>query len=178
MNHLMLDLETMGDTSYSSIVAIGAVEFNIITGETGREFYEIVDLESCLQAGLTVTGSTIMWWLQQNHEARMNLVYQSKVSLYVALSRFQMFMQDCPPDIEIWSKPPRFDMSILANAYHKLNFKIPWNHRNERCVRTLISLARNDDFTEIEFGGSPHNVIEDCYHQIHICKTIFNDLYK
>lgn len=36
-HHLMLDIETMGNESFSSIVSIGALEFNIETGELGKE---------------------------------------------------------------------------------------------------------------------------------------------
>ncbi len=46
--HLMLDIETMGNESFSSIVSIGALEFNIETGKTGKEFYVNVDLQSCM----------------------------------------------------------------------------------------------------------------------------------
>ena len=70
LGHLMLDLETMGNESHSVICSIGAVEFDIITGETGRAFYEMVSLQSCLDLGLKVTGSTIEWWLGQNEAAR------------------------------------------------------------------------------------------------------------
>ncbi len=34
--HLMLDIETMGTESFSSIVSIGALEFDIETGKTGK----------------------------------------------------------------------------------------------------------------------------------------------
>jgi hypothetical protein len=52
--HLMLDIETMGNESFSSIVSIGALEFDIETGKTGREFYVNVDLQSCMDLGLIV----------------------------------------------------------------------------------------------------------------------------
>ena len=42
--HLMVDIETMGNQSNSAIVSIGAVEFNMATGETGKEFYTNVSL--------------------------------------------------------------------------------------------------------------------------------------
>ena len=47
-SHLMLDLETMGTKSNSAIISIGAVEFDILTGKTGREFYRNVSLQSCI----------------------------------------------------------------------------------------------------------------------------------
>lgn len=69
----MLDIETMGNESFSSIVSIGALEFDIETGKTGKEFYVNVDLQSCMDLGLIVNASTIMWWLNQNEQARKDL---------------------------------------------------------------------------------------------------------
>jgi len=70
---VMLDLETMGKKSNAAIVSIGAVEFDIETGKTGREFYKVVDLQSCLDLGLKVEASTIYWWLMQSEAARKRI---------------------------------------------------------------------------------------------------------
>lgn len=48
MNHVMLDIETLGNQSNSVITSLGAVEFNLETGETGREFWQNIDVQSCL----------------------------------------------------------------------------------------------------------------------------------
>ena len=56
LGHVMLDLETMGRDSNAVICSIGVVEFDINTGETGREFFAKVDIQSCLDRGLTVNG--------------------------------------------------------------------------------------------------------------------------
>jgi len=82
---VMLDLETMGRKSNSAIVSIGAVEFNIETGETGREFYAVIDLNSCLDFGLKVQADTIYFWLQQNQAARDAICCDDKHSLIAAL---------------------------------------------------------------------------------------------
>ena len=73
MNNIMLDIETLGDVSYSSILSIGAVKFDINTGETGDTFYVTVDLQSCLDAGLIITASTFNWWLEKDEAARNSL---------------------------------------------------------------------------------------------------------
>ena len=39
-SHLMLDLETMGTKSNSAIISIGAVEFDILTGKTGKRILQ------------------------------------------------------------------------------------------------------------------------------------------
>ncbi|MBK0004878.1 3'-5' exonuclease, partial [Erwinia sp. S38] len=46
MNHLMIDLETMGNKPNAAIVSIGAVFFEPDSGEIGNTFYSNVQLES------------------------------------------------------------------------------------------------------------------------------------
>ena len=50
MNHLMIDLETMGNKPNAPIVSIGAVFFEPSTGELGDEFYRVVSLKSSMDA--------------------------------------------------------------------------------------------------------------------------------
>jgi len=50
MLDVMLDLETMGNGSSAAIIAIGAVEFDMVEGTLGNEFYSVVDLDSSVQA--------------------------------------------------------------------------------------------------------------------------------
>ena len=83
--HLMLDIETMGNESFSSIVSIGALEFDIETGKTGKEFYVNVDLQSCMDLGLIVNASTVMWWLNQNEQARKDLTDRTVLPIQKAL---------------------------------------------------------------------------------------------
>jgi hypothetical protein len=167
--HLMLDIETMGNESFSSILSIGAVEFDIETGKTGKEFYVNVDLQSCMDLGLIVNASTIMWWMQQNEQARKDLVKKNALSIQKALLEFLEF---CNKDYEIWGNSARFDCGILQNAYNKAGIPIPWDFRKERCVRTLVSFA-----PEIKYNynsiGTAHNAIDDCKFQIGYCSEIW-----
>ena len=127
--HLMLDIETMGSESYSAIVSIGAVEFDIETGETGKEFYTNIDLQSCLDAGLVVTAGTVMWWMQQNEDARKKLT-EDTIPLKEALLKFGSF---CTKRHQVWGNSARFDCGILQNAYNKMDIQLPWNYGSERC---------------------------------------------
>ena len=52
MNHLMIDLETMGNKPNAPVVSIGAVFFEPSTGELGEEFYHVVSLKSSMDGGL------------------------------------------------------------------------------------------------------------------------------
>lgn len=172
--HLMLDIETMGNESFSSIISIGALEFDIKTGKTGKEFYTNIDLQSCLDLGLIVNGSTIMWWLSQNEQARKDLIERSSLPLKEALFEFSKF---CNKDYEIWGNSVRFDCGILQNAYNKAKIPIPWDFRKERCVRTLVSF--NPDIkNNFSNSGTVHNALSDCYFQVSYCSAIWSSLHN
>lgn len=172
--HLMLDIETMGNESYSSIVSIGALEFDIETGKTGREFYINVDLQSCIDLGLIINASTVMWWLNQNEQARKDLTNNTAYPIRQALLEFANF---CNKDYQIWGNSARFDCGILQNAYNKANMPTPWDFRKERCVRTLVSF--NPEIkNNCVFEGTAHNALSDCYFQVEYCSAIWSSLHN
>jgi len=170
----MVDLETMGNHSNSCIISIGALEFNLDTGETGREFYQNVDLQSCLNAGFTVDASTIYWWLQQSTAARLSLFNKESSDIDTVLHLFNMFTNS---DEIIWGNSARFDLGILENAYAKTGIDKHWNYYNERDVRTLVMFApeikQNYPRTSIA-----HNALADCYHQVGYCSAIWQAIQQ
>lgn len=174
--HVMIDIETMSDAPGGAIISIGAVEFNMETGKTGKEFYVNVSLQNSLDLGLTVTANTIMWWLQQSDEARKSLTESSGEPLAAALQSFSGFIKDCGgKECQVWGNGPTFDISNLIAAYHKIQVPIPWDFRNERCVRTLVSLAPIIK-SMTKFYGVAHNALADCYHQIKYCSETYRKI--
>ncbi len=173
---VMLDLETMGNKSNAAIVSIGAVEFNIETGETGREFYDVIDLQSCLDKGLMIQASTIYWWLQQSDEARKRICANGG-DLSLVLQRFTYWMEDCIDKVKIWGNGARFDIGLLEDAYVACNLKTPWYFRSEMDVRTLVAFA---PYIKANYSmiGVEHDPIDDCKHQIGYCVEIWNLINK
>lgn len=169
---VMLDLETLGNKSNSALLSIGAVEFNIETGETGREFYKVIDLQTCLDVGLIINASTFYWWMQQNQTARDAICNDKKFALGTVLHMFSAWMKDCIQGIEIWGNGARFDIGIMEDAYVACGYqKMPWDFRSERDVRTLVSFAP-DIKANHPFTGTVHHPIDDCKHQIRYCHSI------
>lgn len=174
--HLMIDLESMGVKSGSAIISIGAVEFNMITGETGQEFKINISLESCIKVGLIMDANTVMWWLKQSDGARSSLIQEPIVDINMALLGLAEFIRKCGgQDCEIWGNSPRFDLEKLDAAYHAIGMNIPWDFRKERCVRTLVSF-----YPEIKnmtkFVGVAHDAVYDCFHQIKYCSETFRKI--
>lgn len=121
----MLDLETLGTTPGSAIIAIGAVKFG--ASEIHSEFYQRVDIKSCVAAGLTMDPDTVMWWLQQPDEARLEITKEGQVLPSV----LQFFYEWCytahrdTQEIEMWGNGASFDNTLLAVAYSKFGLRPP-----------------------------------------------------
>lgn len=175
---VMLDLETLGNKSNSAILSVGAVEFNLKTGETGHEFYQVIDLQSCLDLGLTVEASTIYWWLQQSQQARDAICHEPK-HLSLVVHEFNKWMQDCIEKVNIWGNAARFDIGKLEDAYIACGWKKnPWYFRSERDVRTLVAFAP-DIKAKLPFESDfSHHPISDCKHQIKYCCKIWKKMNK
>lgn len=171
MKHVMIDIETMSNQSHSAIVSIGAVRFDLKTGEIGEKFYINVDLQSSLDAGLIINASTLMWWLNQSEEARKKIT-EPGFTLEVALTSLSAFITK---EDEVWGNSARFDLGILSDAYGALNRQVPWDFRKERCVRTLVAFAPEVKAAEPNTGVA-HDALSDCIFQINYCSKTFNKL--
>ena len=171
----MLDIETLGTQSNSVIISIGAVRFNLETGETGEEFYKNIDIDTCLDMGLKVSGKTIQWWLSQSGSAR-DALKKDQGGLHSVLFHLSEFINEKD---YVWGNSARFDLGLLSDAYNKINVNIPWDFRNELDVRTLVYLnpiIKKDIVKENK--GVAHNAIDDCKLQIKYCSKIHKNLYK
>jgi hypothetical protein len=176
MKHLMIDLETLGNKPGCVITSIAAVQFDMKSGETGAEFYQKIDLQSCLDLGLFVQASSIQWWFEQPKEAQLEL-FKDTNNITKTLFDFKQFIDSIKPsELKVWGNSARFDLGILAKAYYIAKHKeIPWKYTLERDVRTLASF--NPDIKKNEvFVGVKHNPIDDCKHQIKYCSKIWVSL--
>lgn len=184
MNNVMLDLESLGQEPGNVIVTLSAVQFDIETGAIGKVFHESISIADSLKQGLTIDPSTVMWWLTQNENARIQMVetQNNPDSLSEVLYKFDTWLNHLhhatlrelykKSDIHIWGRGPRFDMGLLSYAYKLIGYKwTPWDFRKELCVRTYESI-RPDIKKEIDKKrvGVLHNGVDDAKHQIkYVC---------
>lgn len=171
MKNVMVDLETLGNGSNSVILSIGAVLFDD-TG-IGNEFDINVDPQSCVDAGLKIDVSTVMWWMKQSDAARKALNKDDTATLQVALGEFTMFMRRTGA-VYVWGNGATFDNVILSNAYKAVDMDVPWKFYNDRCYRTLKNLYPNvEQPADI---GTAHNALDDARwqatHAVEILKFI------
>lgn len=166
MKHIMVDLETLDNSSTSCIVSIGAVLFDFEKDEVYETWYLTVDANSCVKAGLTMSPDTVLWWLKQSDEARAMFKEQGS-SLESALKLFGAWVQGHDPE-GVWGNGADFDNVILATAYKAVGQKLPWKYYKNRCFRTM----KNCFPVELKREGTHHNAVDDAVHQMKQLKLI------
>jgi hypothetical protein len=174
MKHICIDIETLGTKPGSVILSIGAVQFDIVTGETGKQFYINIDAVDSQKNGLTIDASTALWWMKQSDEARKSLE-DNCTTLKAALNSFEAWLEDInDKDVQIWANAPSFDLILLRSAYEAIEMGAPWFYWQERCIRTLI--AFNPILKKQIVNEFPHNAMGDCLYQIKYCVAIYNSI--
>ena len=156
MSNVMLDLETMGNSARAAIIAIGAVKFD--KSGLGSEFYEVVDLQSSVNLGLTMDTSTVLWWMKQGDTARAAFDRKG-MPITIALKAFSDWMETDQP---VWGNGASFDNVILSTAYRLAGMDQPWKFWNDRCYRTLKSLKPG---IKMQRTGTYHNALDDAKSQ-------------
>ncbi|MFS6936166.1 3'-5' exonuclease [Klebsiella oxytoca] len=182
MNHLMVDLETMGNKPAAPIVTIGAVFFDPQTGDLGAEFYVAVNLASAMDQGATPDGDTILWWLKQSSEARAAICTDDTKHIAEALSELSSFISrnsDNPRYLKVWGNGANFDNVILRSAYDRAGQTCPWQFWNDSDVRTMVLLGKKlgfDPKRNMPFDGVAHNALADARHQAKYISAIWQKL--
>ena len=179
----MLDIETLATVPGAVILSIAAVEFDIETGKTGREFFWKIDLKDSMANGFFIDPDTLLWWLEQDPEVlKQNIKPDglTKPLKMVMEDIVHTFRYSLDKDIQVWGNSNRFDLGILIPYVQKVTNTPIWKYSKERDVRTLVSL--NPDIKgEVvvqakEDGADLHNPIVDCKVQIEYCTKIYNSL--
>ncbi len=169
----MLDLETMGQGTNAAIVAIGAVKFELETGMIGAKFYKVVDLHSCVEIGLEIDASTVIWWLGQNKGAK-DLIINGAVHIKEALEEFTQFYRDNDKGF-VWGNGSTFDNIIMENAYKKAGMNPPWHYTLHRDVRTVVDIAKRLGIAAHSkiVIGTAHSAVDDAIHQANFVMNYF-----
>ncbi|SEG13573.1 3'-5' exonuclease [Marinobacterium lutimaris] len=203
--YIMIDGETAGTGPTSALFSIGAVAYNPMTGEVDIDnaFCSNIDLQSCIDAGLTIDGEAIYWWLERSTEARAGICeatttteidengtrrqHTKRYSLLEVLTDFSDWM--APYNAEYcrinkprhegvasamaWSNGADFDLPILANAYRAIGHAKPWAAFQGRCYRTDKSAGWG---IKMERTGTHHNALDDAISQAQHHIDIVNEL--
>lgn len=165
MKHLMVDLETLGKTSDSIILSIGAVSFEM-DGSTGPEI-ELFPLVDQQITNRKIEWSTIQWWMKQEEKARLSIADAVREgSLLNCLLTLDIFCKEhLDEKFKVWANGAAFDIAMLNHAFDQYKMLTPWSYRNVFDCRTMVYMSKIST-KKYEGTGVKHSAIDDCKWQI------------
>lgn len=176
--HCMLDLETLGTEPGCVILQIGGVAFDLKGGTGLHHFYTNVSIQSCLNAGLHVKGSTVEFWLTQDEDARKGLLEPKPILLAYALGDFCRWFVDTGCRY-VWGHGATFDPPIFAEAWSRaLPGGLPWEFRDVRDTRTIYDVAGQLGWEPPRRTELKHIAVEDALYQVRCVQSAFLYLRK
>jgi len=172
MQHIMMDLETLGTEPGCSILSIGAVYFDPVKEELGSEMYVLVHRPSCTAYGLWEDPSTINFWEGQAAKNEVHKKFLADVmmetiayTLPKALVEFNQFVALGSGAVRVHGNGADFDNAIMRAAYRAAGVKPTgsWAKFGGRCYRTVKNL-----FPDVKMQireGVHHNALDDAKNQ-------------
>jgi len=166
--HVMVDVETMGQTPRAPVASLGAVAFDPWGDEPlrrlGYVFYRAISLKA--QRNRDWDGDTVSWWMRQSDAARTALLMNPEEPGDV-LWDFRDFLYASTGEdsrVVTWSYGANFDHPILVSLWSDYagNDRYPVHFRNQLCARTLIHAS---NITLSDSGGESHNALDDAVRQ-------------
>ena len=167
----MLDLESLSTRPGGVILVIAAIKFKRheiwdekMDIEKIDKFYRRIDIESCIDTGLTVESDTVKWWNNQNKDIKYEALNNpDRIPLKKALQEFSNWFGNNQRTL-IWGNGSSFDCGILGEAYKRCGMAIPWKFWLERDLRTIMDIGgiRACDLPQYK----KHHALFDCYRQI------------
>lgn len=139
---VMVDIETLGTQSDSTIFQIAAVAFDITNGEIIKKFNHAADVEEDKKP-LKVDGSTLKWWLSTNKDLFEKLLNSGEYSSEHLLLVFHNWLSVLAAeyDVHLWGNGILFDNKMIQHQLEALGCNYPIFFTNDRDVRTIVELA-------------------------------------
>lgn len=169
MKDVMLDFETLGNGRSKCLCQVGAVYFDRVTGELGKELKINIDAVSHIKAGALIDGDTVYWWLAQSDEARQSILADPKVDITLAMNQLNDFLEGAD---RIWSHAT-FDFVTLQQTLKDLSVKPKFKYKSGLDIRTLVYLSGMSVSSEARLGIH-HDALADCKHQVKYCVKALN----
>lgn len=173
MNHVMIDIETLGTSADAVVLSIGAVRFAprpLSEPQPYEEFYQVLRVEDQLENGRTINHDTFKWWMRQGKVGRMAIAGENVHALYAATVMGEL-NNFTPDDVAgVWGNGSDFDNAILQHLNGQFGLPPLWPFWTNRCFRTFTNLF--DPRKELRPQANNHHALDDCWNQIYWMQNI------
>lgn len=165
--HVMVDLETIGTRPDAVMLSIAGVVFDCEYGE--YEFYEKINIDSCLDEGLIIEEDVIKWWSQLPDEVFAEATSGTKPVKQV-LQEFSDWMKTLPGIPLVYGNGADFDNAMLSYYFKRFGIEVPWKYTNNRCFRTMKGLFPKVKYVYPEIA---HDALSDAKAQAEQATIIY-----
>ena len=173
---VMLDVETLGNSSNYIVTQISMVPFNIKSGAAADKkdcFSRYISIEDSIDNGLRVESNTLMWWLNNNIDVfRCQLSGVGSISdVMIDMSNFISTYCD---ESNFWATAVLDYQSInCLSSIAGISSPIPYKNRMcARTIRYMWELKTGRKFA----SRNTHDAYLDCLRQIEDLSLQINDL--
>lgn len=162
----MIDIETLDITDKSAVFQVAIVMFDENHVVHYRETWNL-DIDEQFKQYRTVSASTLAFHLGIPSNTKAALEDENIVSMnHFSDDLIRVFEMNKPS--KVWSKG-NFDFNVLNNFFTSIDKKVPWEFRQARELRTLMSECG------VPKGEAAHNALDDCMAQIEqldMCRAV------
>lgn len=181
-NNFMLDIESLGQSPGGVVTSVAITRFVPVTGEITDEFKVNIDIQSSLNLGLTVDGSTLGFWFNPEQRGALSAMLDDAKPVSEAISLIRRFANtyDTKREAFWWANGANFDFGLLEQVFRaEKNGKsvhLPWKYRHLLDMRTIRQIMAYEGPPEW-FDGTmfnSHDALEDCRRQVLMVKEMLN----
>jgi hypothetical protein len=173
LDAVMFDIEAFGNNpARCAIAQIGAVWFDIRTGETGKTFKRNIDVRSTVKVGAELEADTVYWWLDQDKAAQKSLTNGGLCTVAEALYDFKQFVFGAN---EMWSHSTYDAVNVYQFYTRLLNIDPPFQMKKCMDIRTLMRLS-GLSAKAFERDGIHHDALADALHQVKYVTAAYQEL--
>ena len=174
-NHVMIDIECLGTSRDCIIVSVGAVRFDIKTGEISAKQYWELGLGEQQKRGRTIDSSTIMWWANQSVETLTALKSTNRIAILDFIREFNKFIEG---KCFFWAKGTNYDLEIIGDLYRLYEQRPPFRYSKWLDARVYYFIGKQLGILPKYTNNAPHNALEDAAFQTKVICTIHAALQK
>lgn len=148
MAECMIDIETLGTGNKAVVTSIGAVVFDLKKQQTVEQildngYFDVhIKVQEQIELGRKMTASTVLWWMDQSVDARIELI-KNQASACGVKQVVKDFKQWCHiKEVEsIWGNGNMFDNSIVRDLFEDVKASYPVHFARDFDFRTLKYLV-------------------------------------
>lgn len=160
---IFVDLETSGvNSNDAGIFQIGAVKFNLFTGEVGETFK--VSLK--LPKNRYWEEGTRQFWASR-YTLYNDIIKESVESEEGFKSFINWVNKENNENIRAWSKPLSFDLPFIASYCEQYNVANPFKHWLHRDLRSFMMGVYGEDMPKVTMkqGLVEHDALADALNE-------------